>query len=38
MTVRFLKPFDAATLSIYSFCVREFEKAVICELGKTSAK
>jgi hypothetical protein len=38
MTVRFLKPFDAATLSMCCFCVRLFEKAVMLELGKISAK
>jgi hypothetical protein len=38
MTARLLKPFEVATESIYSFCVREFEKAVIFEAGKRAAK
>ena len=38
MTSRLGRPLDLAWESMYSFCVRELEKAVICELGKTSAR
>jgi hypothetical protein len=38
MTSRFLKPDFWAQESMYSFCVRELEKAVMWLLGKTSAR
>ena len=38
ITFRLENPFELATVLMYSFCVRELENAVICELGKRSAK
>jgi hypothetical protein len=38
MTSRFLKSPLRACESMYSFCVRELEKAVIWLFGKTSAR
>lgn len=38
MTFKFVKPFSLAQPSMYCFCVRELEKAVMELLGKTSAK
>ena len=37
-TLRFERPFWLACASMYCFCVLEFEKAVILEFGKISAR